>query len=355
MTDPLQGVFNLDELEERARAVLPAPAFAYYSGGAGDEITLRDNVAAFRRRRLRARVFVDVSSIDTSTTFLGARVSLPVGLAPTAQNGLAHPEGEVATGRAARAADVLMCLSTISNRSLEDVAAVGPAPRWFQLYVHKDPGISKAMIERAAAAGYRAIVVTGDLPYPGYREREFRDPIVYESDVAFGNFTGIVDTEQAAMLELLDEVINASVTWDDLEWIRNASDLPVLVKGVLTPEDAVLAVDHGVAGIVVSNHGGRQLDRVPATIDVLEEIVDAVAGRAEVYVDGGARRGVDVVIALALGARGVFIGRPYLYALAIDGERGVTRVLELLRAEFENSMALLGVTRVDELRPEHIA
>ncbi|MGH2753666.1 MAG: alpha-hydroxy acid oxidase [Actinomycetota bacterium] len=359
MTDRLAGIFNLDDFEEPARQVLTPAAYAYYSGGAGDEVTLRENVDAFRRRRLRPRVMVDVSAIDTSTTFLGTPVPLPVGLAPTAQNRFAHPDGEVATARAAKAAGVVTCLSTIANRSLEDVAAVGDAPRWFQLYIHKDRGISKTLIERAAAAGYRAIVVTADLPYPGYRERELRSPVVFTAEApsekeAFGNFAGF-DTEGAALLDLLADVINCDVTWADLEWVRSASDLPVLVKGIMTGEDAALAVEHGAAGVVVSNHGGRQLDRVPATIDVLEEVVDAVAGRAEVYLDGGVRRGVDAVVALALGARGVFIGRPYLYALAAAGEAGILHALDLLSAEFENSLGLVGVKAVPELTRSHVA
>jgi isopentenyl diphosphate isomerase/L-lactate dehydrogenase-like FMN-dependent dehydrogenase len=350
----LAGVFKLDDFEELARETLSSSAFAYYAGGAGDEVTLRDNVSAFRRRRLRPRVMVDVSAIDPSTSFLGTPLPIPVGLAPTAQHHFAHPEGEVATSRAAKEAGVLMCVSTIANRSLEDVAAVGPSPRWFQLYIHKDRGISRAMVERAAAAGYRAIVITGDLPYPGYRERELRHPVVYEGEAAFGNFEGIVDSTGAELMRLLDEVINTTVTWDEIEWVRELSGLPVLVKGILTGEDAALAVEYGAAGVVVSNHGGRQLDRVPASIDVLEEIVQEVAGRCEVYLDGGVRRGTDVAIALALGAQGVFIGRPYMFALAAAGEAGILRALELLREEFVNALGLLGATHIGQLGKAHL-
>jgi (S)-2-hydroxy-acid oxidase len=350
----LSRVFNLSDFEELARDNLSAPAYAYYAGGAGDEITVGENVEAFKRRRLRPRVMVDVSEIDTSSSFLGTPVPIPVGLAPTAQQRFAHPEGEVATARAAMEAGVLMCVSTIANRSLEDVASVGPAPRWFQLYIHKDRGISKAMVERAVAHGYRAIAITVDLPYPGYRERELRNPVVFEDELAFGNFEGIVETEGAELLRLLDDVVNTTVTWDDVAWVKDLSALPVLVKGVMTGEDAVLAAENGAEGVVVSNHGGRQLDRVPASIDVLEEVVNAVAGRGEIYLDGGVRRGVDVALALALGAQGVFMGRPYLYALAAAGEAGILRALELLGAEFANAMGLLGVTNVKELNRAHV-
>jgi 4-hydroxymandelate oxidase len=354
VSDPFAGVFSLLDLEERAREILSPAAFAYYSGGAGDEVTLKDNVSAYRRRKLRPRIMTDVSSIDPSTTFLGTPVPFPVGLAPTAQGCFADPDGEVATARAAKEAGVMMILSTIASRSLEDVAAVGEAPRWFQLYIHKDPGVTKALIERAVAEGYQAIAVTADLPYPGHRERELNHPIVFsEEDVVFGNFTELV-TAGAPLLQLLDDVINSNVTWADLDWVRSASDLPVLLKGVMTGEDAAIAVDHGVAGVVVSNHGGRQLDRVPASIDVLEEVVDAVDGKAEVFLDGGIRRGTDVALALALGARGVFMGRPYLYGLAVAGEAGVLKALEMIRAEFENAMGLLGVSKVAALNRSHV-
>lgn len=354
MSDRLAHLLNVDDLEDAARDVLPPPAFAYYSGGAGDEVTLRDNVEAFRRRRLKPRVMRDVSSIDLSTTFVGTKVPLPVGLAPAAQHRFAHPDGEVATARAAMEAGVVMCLSTLANRSIEDVASVGASPRWFQLYLHKDRGISKGMIERAERAGYRAILVTADLPYPGYRERELREPVVYDSTQVFGNFGNVVGGEDSNLLALLNEVVDNAVTWADLEWVCDTSRLPVLVKGILAGEDARIAIDHNVAGIIVSNHGGRQLDRVPASLDALEEVVDAVAGHTEIYLDGGVRRGTDILIALALGARGVFIGRPYLYGLAVAGEAGILHVLHLLRSELENALGLIGVCKVEDLSSTYV-
>jgi isopentenyl diphosphate isomerase/L-lactate dehydrogenase-like FMN-dependent dehydrogenase len=348
-------IFKLADFEALARESLSPEAYAYYAGGAGDEITLKENIEAFRRYRLRPRVLIDVERVDASTKILGTSVAMPVGLAPTALNGLAHPEGEVATARAAARANVLMCLSTMSSHSLEDVAAVAKGPMWFQLYVHKDRGISKWMLERAAAGGYGAIVLTADLPYPGNRERELRHPIESVGPEELGNFTGIAEVHAGDFMELLEGVINASVTWGDLEWIQSVSGLPLIVKGLVTGEDASRAVEQGAAGVVVSNHGGRQLDRSIATIDALEEVVQAVAGRAEVYVDGGVRRGVDVVTALALGAHAVFIGRPYLFALAADGEDGVVRALELLRWEIENAMGLLGATTVAGIERSHVA
>lgn len=349
------SVLNLEGFEPLARDRLSREAYAYYAGGAGDEITMAENIAAFRRYRLRPRVLIDVDRVDTTAEVLGARVAMPVGLAPTALNGLADPEGEVAVARAAARSGALLCLSTMSSRSLEDVASAAGGPKWFQLYVHRDRGISKDMLERAVAAGYEAIVLTVDLPYPGNRERELRHPIELATPDELGNFAGLVDATTGDFMELLEGVINASLTWDDLEWIRSTSGLPLVLKGVVTDVDAARAVDEGVGGVIVSNHGGRQLDRTVATIDALEEIVGAVGGRAEVYLDGGVRRGVDVVTALALGARAVFIGRPYLFALAAAGEKGVIKALELLRVELANAMGLLGATTVAAIERSHVA
>lgn len=348
----IDDVLRLDEFEALARERLPIAAYEYYAGGAADEVTLRDNIAAFERYRLMPRVLVDVASVDAATEFVGTPVSMPVGLAPNAAHGLADPQGECATARAAAAAGVVMCVSTFASRSLEDVAAASEGPKWFQLYVHKDRGIAKEMIQRARAAGYRAIVLTVDLPVGGYRERELRTPFRSDQQQAFPNLP--VDTTGRSILELLEGLINASLTWDDLEWIRSVAEVPLVVKGVLSPDDARLCVTHGVDGMVVSNHGGRQLDRAPAAIDALGPVVEAVDGGCEVYMDGGVRRGTDVAIALALGARGVFLGRPYLYALAAGGEGGVTACIELLRGEVLNALALLGAPTVSEITRVHL-
>lgn len=348
----LGGILRLDEFEALAKAKLDPAAYAYYAGGAADEITVARNVAAFQARTLIPRVLVDVSLLDPSTTMLGTPVSMPVGIAPNAAHGLADPEGECATARAAATAGVVMCLSTFSSFPMDEVAAASDGPKWFQLYVHKDRGVAKTMIERAVAAGYEAIVLTVDLPVGGYRERELRTPFRSSQQQGFPNLP--VDTTDKSILELLDGVINSTLTWDDLGWVRSVSGLPLVVKGVLAADDARRCVEHGADGVVVSNHGGRQLDRTPAPIDVLEDVVAAVDGGCEVYLDGGIRRGTDVVTALALGARAVFLGRPYLYALAAGGEAGVTLCLDLLKAEILNAMALLGTPAVSDITRAHV-
>lgn len=342
-------VHALADFEALARDALSPAAWGYYAGGSWDEVTLRENEAAFRRRVLRPRVLVDVSRVDTFTTILGERVSLPVGFAPVALQGLAHPEGEVVPARVAGRAGLPFVLSTYSSRSLETVAAVGRGVRWFQLYVQHDRRIAEHLVGRAVEAGYRAIMLTADLPRPGIRERERRQPLTETGGL--GNVAPAGDKE---FIDLIRGLNDASLGWDDLAWLRSLSDLPLVVKGILTGEDARLAVEHGAAALVVSNHGGRQLDRVSASIDALEEVVAAVDGRAEVYLDGGVRRGTDVVTALALGARAVFVGRPFLYALAGAGEAGVTRAVELLREEVEAAMALLGCATVEAITRDRV-
>ena len=352
----LSGVHRLADFEPLARLAMEPGAFDYVAGGAWDEVTLADNEAAWRRRRLRPRVLVDVSRIDPSTTFLGAPAAMPVAIAPMAVHGIAHPDGEIATARGAAAAGVPFTLSTTSSRSIEEVAAADPdGTRWFQLYVQADPGVSRSLVERAAAAGYRAIVLTVDLPILGYRDRDRRSGWQLPP---LGNFTDDAATHGSRApvdFEDLEGQLQTGLSWNDLATIRSWSTLPFIVKGILTAEDARIAVDHGVDGIVVSNHGARQLDRVSATIDVLAEVVDAVGARAEVWVDGGVRRGLDIVIALALGARGVLVGRPIFYALAAGGQGGVERALAILREEFVIALALLGAPTPADIRPEHLA
>ena len=331
MLDP--NVMTLGDLESLAEAALEPRAWAYYSGGAGDERTLRQNTDAWARRTLTWRVLGDMAPIDTSTTLLGTPVALPIGIAPTALHGLAHPDGEVATARAAARAGALYVFSTLATRPMEDVAAID-GPRWFQLYAHHDRGIAEDLVRRAVDCGFTAIVVTVDLPVFGRRERELRGGFAPGEPREYGCLAGY---EGAA-----ENLHVFRVTWRDLDWLRGLTDLPLVVKGVLAPEDAAAACEHGVDAVWVSNHGGRQLDRAPATVDVLEACADAVAGRAEVYVDGGIRRGTDVLAAAGLGARAVFAGRPWLYALAAGGEEGIEHVASILRAELETAMAVLG-------------
>jgi 4-hydroxymandelate oxidase len=345
-TADLARIVNLHEFERHAAASMAPSAYDYVAGGSWDEVSLGEVDTAWRRYRLRPRVLVDVSRIDPSTTLLGAPAAFPVATAPMAVQGLAHPEGEIATARAAAAAGVPFTLSTMSSCSIEEVAEAAPdGVRWFQLYTQAHPGRSRSLVERAAAAGYSAVVLTVDLPVLGYRERDRRH--VFELP-RLGNFAG-------EPLSPLHGDPGPSLTWDDLATIRSWSGLPLVLKGIMTAEDARLAAEHGADGIVVSSHGARQLDRVAAPIDVLEEVVAAVAGRAEVWVDGGVRRGLDIAIALALGARGVLVGRPILWALAAGGQNGVERALAILREEFEITLALLGAATPAAIRREHVA
>jgi 4-hydroxymandelate oxidase len=346
-TDPLGGLVSLDALDALAEERLPPVAFAYVAGGAWDEWTLRENVAAFRRRRLWPRVLVDVSNVETRVELLGRDAALPFGLAPAAEQGLCHPDAELASVRAAAAARVPFVLSTFSTASLEEVAEASPrGDLWFQLYVHRDAGITRELIARASAAGFRALMVTVDLPVIGHRQRE----IAGGSTPAprLGTLQAYIRAG-TTLQEVLAEHVDPSFDWAALERLVAGSPLPVVVKGILRPDDARRAVERGAAAVVVSNHGGRQLDRTPATIDALAGVLAAVGDGTEVYLDGGVRRGLDVVTALALGAHAVFVGRPYLFALALDGERGVARVLRLLESELRIAMALLGAPRIDAI------
>ena len=331
---------NVHDYELLARERLDENAWEYFRGGAGDESTLRDNLAAFARWRLRPRVLVDVSVVDTSVTVLGATIGAPILVAPVALQQLAHPDGEAATARAAARAGTIMVLSTSATLRPGAVAEAAPrAPRWFQVYVFRDRGVTQSLIDEACAHGYSALVLTVDVPILGRREGAVRIGfnIPDEFEVA-GDIFGDID---------------ASVSWRDLEWLAGHG-LPVVLKGVLTSEDARIAVDHGAAAVVVSNHGGRQLDGVPASIDALPQVVDAVDGRAEVLLDSGVRRGVDALRALALGARAVLVGRPVVYALAAGGEEGVVHVLQLLRDEVELGLRLLGCTSPTQVTREHV-
>jgi 4-hydroxymandelate oxidase len=356
----MAGMVSLADFEPLARLAMDPAAFDYVAGGAWDEIDLAANEAAWRRRRLRPRVLVDVSRVDVSTTMLGETTTLPLAIAPMAALGLAHPDAEIAVAMAAAAAGVPFTLSTMSTRSMEDVAAAAPdGVRWFQLYTQAEPGRSRALVERAEACGYRAIVVTVDLPVLGYRERDRRSG--FDLPGPHGNLEGYeggpthAGGVHADGFDLLEEQVLTALTWNDLATIRGWTSLPLVIKGVMTPEDARLGVEHGVEAIIISNHGARQLDRVGAPIDVLEDVVSAVGGRTEVWVDGGVRRGLGLAIARALGARGVLLGRPIFWALAAGGQVGVERAIAILREEFQIALALLGTPTPDHIGPDHIA
>jgi 4-hydroxymandelate oxidase len=360
--DDLGSVVTLPDFRSIAAQMVEGGAWDYIEGGAWDEVSLAENEAAWLRHRFRPRVLVDVSRIDPSTTFLGQPSAMPVAIAPMAAHGLANVDGELATARAAAAAGVPFIPSTMSSASMEDIAGAAPnGTRFFQLYAQVDPGRTRSLVERAAAAGYGAMIVTVDLPELGYRDRDRRSG--FSLDVPHGNFLdggpthaahGAAEDLPAIDDETVDQWIAKNLTWDSLATIRSWSSLPLVLKGIMTGEDARLAAEHGVDAIVVSNHGGRQLDRTPAPIDVLEEIV-AAAPDTEVWVDGGVRRGLDVAVACALGARGVLIGRPILWALAAGGQAGVERALAILREEFELALTLLGAPTPADLTRDHIA
>ena len=338
---------TIDEYEALARERLERSAYDYYAGGAGEERTLGANRDAFNAITLRPRVLVDVSAIDTRTTILGEGIDLPVMLAPTAFNRLAHPDGEMAAARAARAAGTIMIGSTLSTCSLEEVSTACDGPMWFQLYVYKDRAFTQELVARAERCGYRALVLTVDTPLLGRRYRDVRNNFVLPEGITMKNFEAAMTNAarwgaHSSFSSYVHDLFDATLSWSAVEWLRGQTNLPILVKGILTAEDARLAVDAGVSGVIVSNHGGRQLDGAVASIEALPEVVDGVAGRVEVLMDGGVRRGTDVLKALALGARAVCIGRPYLWALAAAGEEGVRDVLRILREELALAMALSG-------------
>ncbi len=329
---------NVFEYEALARERLPSAVWDYFSGGANDEVTVRENRAAFKRIQIRPRVLVDVSQISMATTLLGTPVMMPIGVAPSAMHGAACADGECATARAASAVGTLMVASTESTRTMEDIAAAATGPLWFQLYFSSTTqNHAERLVKRAEAAGYRAIVVTVDSSRWGQKERHARSEATFAWPPS-GNFL------QDPLPERDDDdgADGAAITWLDVEWLRSLTSLPLVLKGILTAEDAYQCVERGIAAILVSNHGGRQLDTAMPTIETLPEVVEAVAGRCEVYLDGGVRRGTDALKALALGARAVFVGRPVLWGLAATGAEGAQHVLELLRDELELAMALAG-------------
>ncbi len=326
---------NVFDYEKLAQTRMTPPLWDYYQGGSDDEVTMRECRAAFERIKLRPRVLVDVSQdvLDMRTRVLGIPVSMPMLIAPMALHCMAHPEGECATAQAAGRAGTLMIASTVATRSIEEIAQAASGPLWFQLYTYPSLNVAEMLVHRAEDAGYRAIVLTVDLPRLGNREKDLRNNVtIPPAPYQEANFVGIEKEGQAWV----------PLTWKSIEWLRSITSLPIILKGILTGEDARLAVEHGVEGVVVTNHGGRQLDTAIPGIEALPEIVEAVAGRCEIYFDGGIRRGTDILKALALGARAVLIGRPVLWGLAVNGADGAYSVLELLRKEFELAMALSG-------------
>ncbi len=366
---------TIEDLRELARRRLPRALFDYVDGGAHDETTLEANREDLRRIAFRPRVLVDVGERSLETELLGAKQALPLVLAPAGNAGMLSRRGEIAAARAAEKAGIPFCLSTMSIVSMEDVAAGTSRPFWFQLYVMRDRGLTRSLVERAQAAGASALVFTADLPVSGQRDRDLRNGFTVPPrltpanlldvlrhprwivDVLLGpriTFANLADSSAGGsdIVSVARHValnFDPSITWRDIEWVRSIWRGPLIVKGILSPEDARLAAQSGADGVVVSNHGGRQLDGAPSTISVLPAIADAVGDRLTVIFDGGIRRGTDVLKALALGADACMIGRAFLYGLAAIGEAGVARSIEILKTEMDTSLALLGRRSIAEL------
>jgi isopentenyl diphosphate isomerase/L-lactate dehydrogenase-like FMN-dependent dehydrogenase len=349
----IDQLINVADFEREAERVLDPAAWGYFAGGACDEWTLRENVAAYARWNLRPRMLVDVSESTASTTVLGHELSMPLLVAPTAFQRLAHEDGEIAMARGAAAAGTAMCLSTLGSVTPAELRGAAPdAALWFQLYWSKDRGFTQELLASAVESGFHALVFTVDFPAAGLRERDVRAAFELPAELPLPNIPG--DLVRRDVHTSFGEVVDTTLTWRDLEWLRQQCALPLVVKGVLTAEDALLAAEHGASAVVVSNHGGRQLDGVPASLDALPEVVEAVGERVEVYVDGGIRRGTDVLKALALGARATLAGRAVLWGLGDGGKEGVRRVLEPLRSEIRRGLVLLGCRSPADVTRGHI-
>lgn len=351
---------NLLDLESHAKDSLSQMAFDYYAGGAGDEHTLRDNIEAYDRIRLRPRMLVDISKMDMSTALFKTKIDMPIMIAPMAFQRLAHKDGEVAMAKAAARHNTVMVLSTLATSSIEEVAENATGPLWFQLYVYKERSITRELVSRAEKAGYKAIVVTVDSPVLGKRFRDVRNNFQLPAELKMGNFADDIlekfpQTDgDSGLAAYINSIYDTSLTWKDFEWIAGLTKLPVIVKGVLRADDAEHAMNSGAKGIVVSNHGGRQLDTTIATIDALPEVVTAVGGHIPVIVDGGIRRGTDVLKAIALGANAVLLGRPLLWGLTLGGEDGAAHVLDLLKMELANAMSLAGCGNLESITEDLI-
>ncbi len=355
-----ESLLNIDDYHRAARARLPKDVLDYYEGGALDEITLRENTAGWERLKLYYHVLAGVGTRDLSTTILGQSISLPIGIAPMAFQKLACAAGEIATANAAKSVGTLFILSSFSNTAMESVLPQAASPRWFQLYVYKDRAITEELVHRAEAAGAEAIVVTADAPGLGTRERDMRNSFRLPDDLALenlvplgkGNFPKVTGSALAAYVR---ENFKSDLKFEDLDWLCGCTRLPIIVKGVCRGDDARRAAEHGAKAVVVSNHGGRQLDTAPATCEALSAVAAAVGDLCEIYVDGGIRRGSDVLKAIALGARAVLLGRPILWGLCVGGAQGATNVLEILRRELDEAMLLCGCTELGDINRSLLA
>nr|XP_004319690.2 hydroxyacid oxidase 2 isoform X1 [Tursiops truncatus] len=345
---PEMPLVCLRDFEAHAREQLSKSTWDFIEGGADECLTRDDNIAAFKKIRLRPRYLKDVSKVDTRTTIQGEEISTPICIAPTGFHCLAWPDGEMSTARAAQAAGICYITSTYASCSLEDIVATAPGGlRWFQLYVHPNRQLNKQLIQKVESLGFKALVITVDVPKIGNRRHNITNQVDLMKNLLLKD---LGSPEKGNLMPYLQmSPIDSSICWDDLSWFQSMTRLPIILKGILTKEDAELAVKHNVHGIIVSNHGGRQLDEVPASIDALTEVVASVKGKIEVYLDGGIRTGNDVLKALALGAKCVFLGRPILWGLAYKGEHGVEEVLNILKNEFHTSMTLTGCRSVAEI------
>ncbi|XP_065163524.1 2-Hydroxyacid oxidase 1 [Atheta coriaria] len=355
----------VDDFEVHARNILPKNALDYYKSGAGQETTLDNNRKAFSKLRLRPRCLTNVNSRDLTTTILGRKIAIPVGISPTAMQRMAHADGELANVKAAEKHNTVFILSTIATSSIEEVAAAAPhAIKWFQLYIYNDREVTLGLIKRAEQAGFKALVLTVDTPFFGIRYADMRNKFTLPPHLKLANFQGekaskINETKDgiSGLNNYVNGLFDASLTWKDVEWLMRVTKLPIVLKGILTKEDANMACDLGVAGIIVSNHGARQVDGTPASIEALPEIITEVekSGKnVEVYLDGGIRDGTDVFKALALGAKMVFMGRPALWGLAHSGQKGVERILDILKMEFDSTMAVCGCSSAADITKDKI-
>lgn len=357
----MEKYISVKDLEDAALAILPKNARDYYKSGATEEYTLAENKRAFQRLRIRPKCLVGLPSYNLSTIVLGEKVSMPVGISPTAMQRMAHPEGETANVRAAQANGVIYTLSTIATSSIEEVAEAAPnAIKWFQLYIFNDRDLTRTLLARAEKAGFKAIVLTVDTPLFGLRTADLRNKFTLPKHLKLANFEGQIatkvnSTNEFSALNNIDHYLDKTLTWNEIKWLKSITKLPIVAKGILRGDDAVHAVEAGCDGILVSNHGARQLDGVPSTIEVLPEIVEAVKNyNVEVYLDGGVSTGTDIYKALALGARMVFVGRPALWGLTVGGEAGVDRMLNILRKELKHTVLIAGTPSVTDITKDMV-
>lgn len=353
----MEKYVSIKDLEDAALSILPKPARDYYKSGATDEQTLMENKLAFQRLRIRPKSLVGVSQCNLCTNALGFKVSMPVGISPTAMQRMAHPEGELANARAAQEAGTIFTLSTIATSSIEEVAKAAPeATKWFQLYIYTDREVTRNLVLRAERAGFKAIALTVDTPLFGIRRADVRNKFTLPPHLRLANFVGHLSTKiqntdsGSGLNNYVENLFDRSLTWEDVKWLKSITSLPIIAKGILRGDDAVKAIEAGCSAILVSNHGARQLDGVPATIEALPEIVDAVKNyNIEVYLDGGVSTGTDVFKALALGAKMVFVGRPALWGLTVGGQEGVQRMLNIFRTELEYTLQIAGTPTIADI------